>query len=77
MQSNADPSLALLSQQPVDAERIGPQKPLSDLEQYVYYVNQGAGTTFYIIESLVIDGATFRQRLRDVSPSLCLTSRCR
>lgn len=72
LQREADPSLAILSQQP-DNAKTGPREPLSDLDKYAYNVNQGAGTTIYIIDKPM----TKLSGLLEVSTSRCSNEKCR
>lgn len=76
LQQNADPSLAMFSQQPnvVNGQRTGPRVPISDLDKYAYNVGQGAGTTVYIIDQPFSGSASLKSALRAVGSSLRLGS---
>ena len=47
---DADPSLAIISQQPNDA-KTGPRHPIGNLGKYACDPKQGEGVTLYIVDS--------------------------
>ena len=67
---DADPSVAIISQQP-NQERTAPRYPIGDLNKYAYNVNQGEGTTVYIIDPYQgYNPAPSWSRLKTVRPNL-------
>lgn len=67
---DADPSLAIISQQPNEARTV-PRYPIGDLNKYAYNVNQRDGTTVYIIDPYQgYNTAPFWSRLKTVRPNL-------
>ena len=47
---DADPSLAIISQQPIDAAKTGPRHPIEQLSKYACNAQQGEGATVYILD---------------------------
>lgn len=73
---DADPSLAIISQQP-NQEMTALRYPIGDLNKYAYNLNQGEGTTIYIIDPYTgYNDAPFWSGVKTVRPNLHSVRTC-
>ena len=71
-----DPSVAIISQQPIDAKKTGPRHPIDQLNKYACNAQQGEGATVYILDRQFkyIRGAMGMSELLAVGPKSTLES---